>query len=62
MRPEVILSPRAAGVASRPPETRGDWDMLQWLRRLDELFPLRYSTWLLCAVLFLISAPARVAR
>ncbi|MBV8500687.1 MAG: FMN-binding glutamate synthase family protein [Paucibacter sp.] len=30
--------------------------MLQWLRRLDHFFPLRYSTWLLCAVLFLIFA------
>ncbi len=34
--------------------------MLDWLSRLDQHFPLRYSVWLLCAVGFLLSAFAWV--
>jgi len=29
--------------------------MLKWMQRLNEHFPLRYSTWLLCAVALLLS-------
>ncbi len=34
--------------------------MIEWLSRLDQHFPLRYSAWLLCAVGFLLSAFAWV--
>ena len=36
--------------------------MLAWLHHLDRQFPLRYSTWLACAVLTLIFAIAFVLR
>jgi glutamate synthase domain-containing protein 2 len=35
--------------------------MFQWLTRLDQHFPLRYTAWLLCAVGLLLSAFAWVA-
>jgi glutamate synthase domain-containing protein 2 len=35
--------------------------MLLWLERLDRHFPIRYGTWLLCAVGFLLSSFAWIA-
>jgi len=32
--------------------------MLNWMRRFDEVFPLRYSTWLVCALLTIAFAVA----
>jgi len=36
--------------------------MLKWLRRFDEIFPLRYSTWLVCALLLIAFAVAWALR
>ncbi|XHS79119.1 FMN-binding glutamate synthase family protein [Burkholderiaceae bacterium UC74_6] len=36
--------------------------MLNWLRRFDALFPLRYSTWLVCALLTIVFAVAWALR
>ena len=32
--------------------------MFKWLRRLDHLFPIRYTVWALCAIGLLASAVA----
>ncbi|WP_077036204.1 FMN-binding glutamate synthase family protein [Pelomonas sp. KK5] len=35
--------------------------MPSWLQRIDDFFPIRYSTWLLCALLALVSGTAFLA-
>src|SRR6188508_336164 len=40
------------------PATQREACMFQWLKRLDHLFPIRYSVWALCAIGLLASAAA----